>query len=344
MSLTAPPFASALALESSFADRLTAMLDTHRGLGVYILVLANAAYDASLWTQLAPALAARHTELARTLIDALRQGRKLNEPDDDILVFLKLHAIGFDHLQTLQSRRTGAWDILFNPIRALRPPRISGLQFSSLSCPFDPDGFHFNRPFLAKEIFWEGEMAGLPATLLYNKFPFAHLHGLLVPEPLRQLPQCLSPELHGWAWSLCAQAGVPGLCLGYNSYGAGASVNHLHFQSFVQTGPLPVQDARFAHNGGDVAYPLPCLRFTDPEAAWFQLDQLHQDNTPYNLIYSKNCLHLIPRVPQDSRKLSAQSSGYGWSEMAGVVTLFSREAFEGMRAEAFETELARFAP
>jgi hypothetical protein len=344
MPLTTSPFASAPALESAFADRLTAMLDTHRGLGVYILVLANAAYDDSLWTQLAPALAARHTALARTLIDALRQGRKLNEPEDDILVFLKLHAIGFDHLQTLQSRRAGAWDILFNPIRALRPPRISGLHFSSLECPFDPDGFHFNRPFLTKEILWEGELAGMPATLLYNKFPFARLHGLLVPEPLRQLPQYLSPELHGWAWALCAEAGVPGFCLGYNSYGAGASVNHLHFQSFVQTRPLPVQNARFAHNGGDIPYPLPCLRFSDPEAAWLQLDQLHQGNTPYNLIYSRDCLHLIPRVPQDSRKLAAQSSGYGWSEMAGVVTLFSRDAFEGMRAEAFEAELARFAP
>jgi len=29
--------------------------------------------------------------------------------------------------------------------------------------------------------------------------------------------------------------------------------------------------------------------------------------------------------------------------MAGVVTLFSRETFEGLSAEAFEAELARFA-
>jgi len=343
MTAISQPFASVSTLESAFADRLTAMLENHRGLGVYILVLANAAYDANLWTQLAPGLAARHAELASTLTEALRQGHKLNEPDDDILVFLKLHAIGFEHLQTLQSRRAGAWDILFNPIRALRPPRISGLQFSSLTCPFDVDGFHFNRPFLAKEIFWEGELAGFSARILYNKFPFARLHGLLVPEPMRQLPQYLSPELHGWAWALCAQTGVPGLCLGYNSYGAGASVNHLHFQSFVQRSQLPVQDTRFVHNGGEDPYPLPCQRFTDPTAAWIQLDQLHQLNTPYNLIYSQDCLHLIPRVPQDSHKLSAQSSGYGWSEMAGVVTLFSRETFEGLSAEAFEAELARFA-
>jgi diadenosine tetraphosphate (Ap4A) HIT family hydrolase len=343
MTSTPQPFASAAALELAFADRLTAMLDRHPGLGVYILVLANAAYEARLWAQLAPALTARHAELASALVEALRQGRKLTEPDDDLLVFLKLHAIGFAHLQTMQSRRAGPWEMLFNPIRALRPPRTSGLQFDSLLCPFNPDGFHFNRPFLAKEIFWDGELAGKPARLLYNKFPFARLHGLLVPEPLRQLPQYLSPELHGWAWELCAHTGVQGFCLGYNSTGAGASVNHLHFQSFVQTNPLPVQDPRFAHNGGEAAYPLPCQRFTDPAAAWFELDRLHQHNTPYNLIYSRDCLHLIPRVPQDSRKLNAQCSGYGWSEMAGVVTLFSRETFEELSAEAFEAELAGFA-
>ncbi|MDP1926973.1 MAG: hypothetical protein Q8K62_00515 [Thiobacillus sp.] len=343
MTALSQPFASAPALESAFADHLTAMLENHRGLGVYILVLANAAYDAAVWAQLAPALSARHTELADTLTAALRQGRKLTEPDDDILVFLKLHAIGFAQLQPMQSRRAGQWDMLFNPIRALRPPRTSGLQFNGLLRPFDPAGFHFNRPFLAKEIFWEGDLAGKPARILYNKFPFARLHGLLVPEPLRQLPQHLSPEWHRWAWQLCEQANVPGLCLGYNSYGAGASVNHLHFQSFVQTRPLPVQDAGFVHNGGKEPYPLPCYRFTNPESAWLHLEQLHQHNTPYNLVYSQACLHLIPRVPQDSPTLNDQSRGYGWSEMAGVVTLFSRETFEELSAEAFETELASFA-
>lgn len=343
MAVIPQPFASAAALESAFSDRLTAMLESHRGLGVYILVLANAAYDAALWTQLAPALSARHTELANALIADLRNGRKLTEPDDDILVFLKLHAIGFAQLQPMQSRRAGQWDMRFNPIRALRPPRTSGLRFQSLLCPFDPAGFHFNRPFLAKEIFWEGDLAGKPARILYNKFPFARLHGLLVPEPLRQLPQILSPDMHRWAWQLCEQANVPGLCLGYNSYGAGASVNHLHFQSFVQTRPLPVQDASFVHNGGKEPYPLPCHRFTDPESAWHQLEQLHAHNTPYNLVYSQACLHLIPRVPQDSPTLSDQNRGYGWSEMAGVVTLFSREAFDALTAATFEAELADFA-
>ena len=320
------------------------MLERHTGLGVYILVLANAAYDPDLWAQLAPALARRHAERAADISATLRHGRTLAEPDDDVMVFLKLNMIGFDHLGLMESRRAGPWHVMFNPIRALRPPRISGQQFKGLLRPFDPAGFHFNKPFLAREVLWEGELGGRPARVLYNKFPFARLHGLLVPEPLRTLPQYLTPELHGWAWDLCAQSGVPGLCLGYNSTGAGASVNHLHFQSFVQAGPLPVQDVRFVHNGGADPYPLPCLRFSDPVEAWIELDRLHLQNTPYNLIYSQGYVHLVARVPQDNGKLGAQSRGYGWSEMAGAVTLFSREAFKDSSAAEFEAELALFAP
>ena len=343
MSPQPSPFASLAALEQNFADGLSAMLEGHHGLGVYILVLANAAYDKTLWARLAPALARRHAELAEALTDTLWRGEKLAEPDDDVMVFLKLNMIGFNRLRLMECRRAGPWDVMFNPIRALRPPRISGQAFEGLLRPFDPAGFHFNKPFLAKELLWEGHLAGKPARLLYNKFPFARLHGLLVPEPMRELPQSLTPELHGWAWHLCAHAGMRGLCLGYNSHGAGASVNHLHFQSFVQKDPLPVQDPRFAHNGGSESYPLPCKRFTEPADAWLELDRLHEQDTPYNLIYSKNCLHLVARVPQDSGKLSAQSRGYGWSEMAGAVTLFSREGYESLNRGNLETELASFA-
>jgi hypothetical protein len=338
------PFSDLATLEKRFADGLAAMLEAHHGLGVYILVLANAAYDPALWTHLAAVLEARHSALAQRITDALRQGKNLNEPDDDVLVFLKLLAIGFAHLQPMQQRQTGLWNVLFNPIRALRPPRNSGLTFDTLLRPFNPADFHFNKPFLAREVFWEGELAGKPARLLYNKFPFARLHSLLVPEPLRQHPQMLDPDLHRWAWQVCAQSDIPGFGLGYNSQGAGASVNHLHFQGLVQAMPLPVQDARFSHNGGDLPYPLPVQRVRDPDAAWTQIDLLHQRNIPYNLIYSPRCLHLIARVPQDSARLNAGSRGYGWSEMAGAVTRFSRETYASSCAAEFEADLRSFMP
>lgn len=338
------PFTSISTLQQDFADGLADMLAAHRSLGVYILVLANAAYDASLWQQLAPALGRRHAELADAIATALRRGTALAEPDDDVMVFLKLHMIGFERLGLVETRRAGPWHVTFNPLRALRPPRISGQRFDGLVRSFDPSGFHFNKPFLAREVLWEGELAGKPVRLLYNKFPFARLHGLLVPEPARDLPQYLTPELHDWAWDLCAHSTIPGLCLAYNSSGAGASVNHLHFQSFVQTEHLPVQDRRFVHNRGSEPYPLPCRRHTDPRAAWVEIDNLHQADIPYNLVYGSDGLHLIARVPQDGTQLDAASRGYGWSEMAGAVTLFSREAWEALEAPVFEERLARFAP
>lgn len=338
------PFADAATFEQYFADGLMAMLAEHRSLGTYILVLANAAYDPALWLRLEPALARRHAELADEVITALRQGDPLAEPDDDVMVFLKLNAIGFAHLGRTVSRRDGPWHFLFNPLRALRPPRASGQPFEGVSRAFDPSGFHFNKPFLAKEVLWKGVLDDKPSRLLYNKFPFARLHGLLVPEPERCLPQMLSPEQHGWAWDVCARAEVDGFCLGYNSTGAGASVNHLHFQSFVQTDPLPVEDARFRHNGGDLPYPLPCLRFGDAESAWLQLDRLHQAEQPYNLIYMKNRLYCVARIPQDAVNLDSVCRGYGWSEMAGIVTRFNRRAYDELTRALFEGELARFTP
>ena len=343
---------STAALEQTFAEGLAAMLERHRGLGVYILVLANAAFDPALWARLQGPLRERQRQLATELTDSLRRGRRLSEPEDDVMVFLKLQAIGFDQLQTLQSRQAGPWQLAFNPIRALRPPRISGVATDGLLRPFDPAGFHFNKPFLAREVLWEGgvlreeTLAGKPARLLYNKFPFARLHGLLVPEPARQLPQFLSPELHGWAWEVCDLAGtaLPGFCLAYNSYGAQASVNHLHFQSFVQASPLPVQDAAFAHNGGSLAYPLPCQRFINAEAAWFYLDELHQQDQPYNLIYGAGVLHVLARAPQGSRAGASWNSGIAWSELAGAVTQFSRDEFDRLDAADIAAELASLAP
>jgi hypothetical protein len=336
------PFANLPQLEHDFAAALADMLAAQTGLGTYILVLANAAYDPAIWHPLEHALAARHAELAASVTEAQRRGDTLNETADDIQVFLTLHAIGFEHLHTMQRRTIDPWTVMFNPLRALRPPRHSGQAYQGLLRPFDRAGFHFNKSFLAKEIFWQGELAGRAARLLYNKFPFARLHGLLVPEPLCELPQYLNEAMHHWAWDVCTAAGIPGLCLGYNSQGAGASVNHLHFQSFVQAEPLPVQHARFSHNGGSESYPLPCQRVAKVDEAWQWIDRLNQQGTPYNLIYSPACMHLVARVPQDSAALNDTCRGYGWSEMAGVVTRFSLDEYEAFSAADFAAELVRF--
>lgn len=343
------PFASRAELEQRFNTGLAAMLERHDGLGVYVLVLANAVQDPGLWRALRAVLARRHDRHRQAIVQALRQGRRLSEPEDDLTVFLKLLAIGFEHLGPVQHRRlhadgeaaAPAWEIQFNPIRALRPARMSHARVEGLMSPFDARGFHFNKPFLAREVLWEsGEedtLCGKPARLLYNKFPFAPLHGLLVPEPAAQRPQFLTPELHGWAWEVAREAGaaIPGFGLAYNSYGAFASVNHLHFQTFVRDTPLP---ARSASGEG---YPLAIHRHEDAESAWFHLDELHQRETVYNLVYDQHGLLLIPRARQGQTPPEPWSSGFAWSEVAGAFPVASREDYEALTHASLQAAVAR---
>lgn len=342
--MTQSPFDDLAGLESGFASGLETMLEQHDGLGVQILALANAAYESGLWARLGDELRRRHALHARRLETALSTGKPVDEPADDLDVFRKLMAIGFDALGLPETRDAGPWRLTYNPLRALRPPRASGAMFGGLEKPFDPAGFHFDKPFLAKEILWQGELAGQGGRLLYNKFPFARFHGLWLPEPERHLPQFLTRVQHERAWATCAHAGVPGLCLAYNSLGAGASVNHLHFQSFVAEPALPLQSPEFVHNGGSRPYPLPVRRHADADSAWQAVETLHRRNQPYNLVYARDALYVVARRPQSDAELHDATRGWGWSEMAGALTLFERDAWQTLEAGDFASRLARFAP
>jgi len=338
---SASPFTGFSALRQRFVAGLEYMLAQHPGLGVYILVLANAAQDPALWQPLRDKLIQRQREHADTLRQLLRRGEKPNAPADDLLVFLQLLALElqpeeFDLLQVEPPRRLGSWEVQFNPLRGLRPARMSEAQVHGIMQPFDETGFHFNKPFLAKEVLWQGELAAKPARLLYNKFPFAPWHGLLVPEAEHQRPQFLTPELHGWAWDVASSAGqaIPGFGLAYNSYGAYASVNHLHFQTFVRALPLPVQccDGK--------TYPLPLQRFSDASSAWFHIDALHAATTPYNLIYDADGISVIARARQGDIALQAWSPGFAWSEVAGAFSVSSRSDFESLTESDIAQALA----
>lgn len=342
--MTVSPFASRSGLEQRFADGLLEMLARHENLGVYILVLANAVQDAALWERLRGDLANRHHLLANRVVGALRDGRRVDEPDDDLTVFLKLLAIGFEQIAPIRQRSipgTGApaWEAQFNAIRALRPARMSHARVEGVMRAFDRGGFHFNKPFLAREICWEGNLEGRPARLLYNKFPFAPLHGLLVPEPAAEHPQFLTPALHAWAWQVTRAAGsaIPGFGLSYNSYGAFASVNHLHFQTFVREHPLPAQ------TGPEGGYPLTRWHFSDPAAAWAKLDELHGTGRVYNLVYAASGLLVIPRARQGETPVEPWSAGFAWSEVAGVFPVASRDEYENLDHAALSSALARLA-
>lgn len=337
-------FADREAFRGAFVAGLERMLEQHRDLGVFILTLANASYDASIHARLQGRLRQRFEELSSELRGALIDGRPLNGAADDLLVFLKLMVVGFDELALTRLRRAGLFELQFNPLRAYRPPRMSDVAVDNLSCAFNPDGFHFNKPFLKKEVFWSGELAGRDCRLLYNKFPFAELHGLLVISPDENKPQCLTEDDHLTVWQVCRELGegLPGVGFGYNAYGAYASVNHLHLQMFVRSSDVyPVESPQWRHLGGGIDYPVEVRVLERPEVAWQAIMDLHHRNVPYNLLYRPGRLYLMPRRFQGDYRHADWTSGYAWSELCGAVTTFNIRDFEHLDQQALQAEMRK---
>lgn len=336
-------FASAATLRDAFECKLIGLLDQDL-LGVFILVLANASFERSTFDRLQRPLASAFARWDER-VDSGDQ-RVLGAPADDVEVFSRLRRLGFDRLEATRWRRLGPWEIQFNQLRGLRPPRMSHAVPARLDKPFDPDGFHFNRPFLRKEVFWEGELAGAPVRLLYNKFPFAELHGLLVPDPAACRAQALGPADHDLIWAIAQRLGrsLPGLGFGFNAYGAYASVNHLHFQMFMRSsGRYPIESPHWRHNGGGEPYPLPVQRYGDRGPAWRALQQLHQAGRVYNLLYRPGCLYIVERAVQGSYAHSGWTGGFAWSELAGSITAFDADDFERLTEAQLDAEFRRLA-
>ena len=241
-------FSSQESFRTAFKKGLDRQLEED-ALGTFILVLANALFDEATFVKLKNRLQDKYEQKKQDYASNLQQGKPLHDAPDDMLVFLKLIAMGFDNLSTTEYRQTNNWQLQFNQLRSLRPQRMSGATVTSLRQEFDANAFHFNKPYLDKEVFWSGNIDGVPVKLLYNKFPFATLHGLLVPEPADNLPQFLNANMHHFASSLCHQLGnnIPDIAIAYNGNGAGASINHLHFQTFSMQQPLPVMNSQWQH-------------------------------------------------------------------------------------------------
>lgn len=336
------PFTSTDAFRRTFTAGLERLLADETGIGPFILVLANATFDPCIHERLRQGLARRFGALADLCRQSFAAGREPDEPEDDLSVFLRLMAIGLDQVEQGRRSALGPWEIQFNQVRSLRPRRAAGRSSAGIRAPFDQSGFHFNKPFLRKEIFWSGSLAGVDLDLFYNKFPFVDLHALLVPERGRTEPQFLTRERHLQISELAERLGtaLPGIGFGYNSYGAYASVNHLHFQMFVRERPLPLALERWRHNGGFDAYPACCERYLDADDAWERIGDLHASQIGYNLVYLPGTVFCLPRRRQRTYELPPWCGGQAWYELAGGVVAYNAEDFGSLRAADVEASLA----
>jgi ATP adenylyltransferase/5',5'''-P-1,P-4-tetraphosphate phosphorylase II len=329
-------------LSQTFADGLKEILE-HEGLGVLVLVFANSVMKPGLYEALKQPLLERFNKSQETYRDLIMSGRKINDSDDDMLVFLKMLMVGYENIKLVEMKKQGVWELQFNHLRGFRPPRNSGSNTKGNHQPYNENGFHFNKPFLRKETIWHGQIAGKVVDLLYNKFPFLENHMLLVPEREHNASQYLTEDDHLFIWELCQQLAdkINGWGIGYNSYGAYASVNHLHFQPFVRELPLPIEDPQWQHNGGDINYPVNVEVFTDLNESWKQLDKLNREGCSYNLLYRANKLYIINRRHQSEYKHSPWTAGFAWYEACGGTVTFNDEDYSSIDTKVFEEELKK---
>ncbi len=333
-------FSSQEKFSDSFKHGLVCLLHDYNELGVFILVLANVSFDPVLQQELERKVKGRYQLLRRSFKRSPRLFY-LDDARDDMLVFRKLLRIGMIGLHHTEFRDEGPWEVQFNQPRSFRPSRIADTKVDGIFAPYDIDGFHFNKPFLMKEIFWEGPLAGRRTSLFYNKFPFMPLHSLVVPERGACRPQYLGHDDLSYLWRMAGQLGetMPDVGFGYNSYGANASINNLHFHMFVRKKQLPLLRDEWIHNGGDKEYPVGCRKFAALEDAWGFISGLHRQNVSYNLVVVPGRLYCLPRRRQGSYCHAQWNSGFAWYEMAGGIAAVRRKEYESLSEEQITQEL-----
>ncbi|GFR49176.1 hypothetical protein Agub_g11199 [Astrephomene gubernaculifera] len=105
------------------------------------------------------------------------------------------------------------------------------------------------------EIADSGHGSDSPHLVLINVSPIDYGHVLLVPRVLQQLPQALDCGTVLLALQFARELGSPHFRVGYNSLGAFATINHLHFHSYYLPLPMPCEGAEAVPLPGKLAWP-----------------------------------------------------------------------------------------
>ncbi|XP_051126092.1 GDP-L-galactose phosphorylase 2-like [Andrographis paniculata] len=82
-----------------------------------------------------------------------------------------------------------------------------------------------------------------PNVVAINVSPIEYGHVLLIPRVLDCLPQRIDHGSFLLALHMAVESGDPYFRMGYNSLGAFATINHLHFQAYYLAMPFPIERA-----------------------------------------------------------------------------------------------------
>lgn len=165
-----------------------------------------------------------------------------------------------------------------------------------------------------------------PSVVAINVSPIEYGHVLLIPRILDCLPQRIDRESFLLALHMAAEADNPFFRLGYNSLGAFATINHLHFQAYYLAVPFPIEKAptkKITTLDGDVKisellnYPVRGLVFEGgnnvehlSNAVSDACICLQDNNIPYNVLIadSGKRIFLVPQCYAEKQALGEVSA------------------------------------
>ncbi|RZB51332.1 GDP-L-galactose phosphorylase 1 isoform B [Glycine soja] len=194
--------------------------------------------------------------------------------------------------------------------------------------PFDENKFNFTKVGQEEVLFQleasnDGEaqffpnapidVENSPSFVAINVSPIEYGHVLLIPRIFECLPQRIDHASFLLALQMAVEARNPYFRLGYNSLGAFATINHLHFQAYYLALPFPIEKAptkKIAKLSGGVIiskllnYPVRGLVFEGghtledlANAVSEACICLQHNNIPYNVLIS-DCGRQIFLLPQ----------------------------------------------
>lgn len=255
--------------------------------------------------------------------------------------------VGASGLTTVQYDDRGDWVVQYNPLREFRPPGVARKVEPVIRLNVQHGARTFADSDLRRECFWCGDLAGRDTGLFYNKYPLSKYHTLVVPQNEPPKPQYLEAEDFGWLWK-CASTllpNLPGAAIGFNSYGAGASINHLHAQLILAPARLPILATDWSHNGGDRPYPLPVSVHDSEASAWQWIDCRQQKELgAYNLLFSARRVFCFARRHAYEYKPADWTSGFAFFELCGIFPVSTQNIFATLSPGAIEAEFERLRP
>lgn len=218
--------------------------------------------------------------------------------------------------------------------------RPTEFQVDKVLQPFDENKFNFTKVG-QEEVLFQFEESDTDETQFFpsapidtedspnvvaiNVSPIEYGHVLLIPKILERFPQRIDRQSFLLALNMAAEAGNPYFRLGYNSLGAFATINHLHFQAYYLSVPFPIEKAptrKITINGGGVKisellnYPVRGLVFESGNsiedlsiAVSDSSICLQENNIPYNVLIadSGKRIFLLPQCYAEKQALGEVS-------------------------------------